>query len=110
MKETDALQVLGDFSFDEKTVNIHPNDGFDLGLMMSSHVVEMYTGITPDELPSADSTGIYGKINLKNECKMGTVELSLKSVERMGGPKQVKLFYQDGDRYGRLLIHPAPAG
>ena len=96
MKETDALQVLGDFSFDEKTVNIHPNDGFDLGMMMTSHVVEMFTGIPPAELPSAESSGVYGKVNLKNECKMGTVELSLKSVERMGGPKQVKLFSKKG--------------
>lgn len=107
MKQTDTLQVLGDFSVDEKTVNIHPNDGFDLGLMMSSHVVEMYNGVSPSRLASAEPTGIYGKINLKNDCKVGTVELSAKSVERMGGPKRVTLFYEEGDRYGRLLVHPS---
>ena len=107
MKESDALQVLGDFSFDEKTLNIHPNDGFDLGLMMTAHVVELFTGIQPHELADAEPSGMYGKINLKNECRVGSIELSLKAVERMGGPKEVKLFYEDGERYGRLLIHPA---
>jgi hypothetical protein len=107
MKESDTLQVLGDFSLDEKTVNIHPNDGFDLGLMMSSHVVEMVDDVQPSELATAEGSGLYGKINLKNECKVGSVELSLRTVEKMGGPKRVKLFYEDGDRYGRLLIRPA---
>ena len=45
MKNTSELSVLGDFSMPEDTLVIHPNDGFDLGLMMTSHPVYIYRGI-----------------------------------------------------------------
>ncbi len=106
MKETSTLTVLGDISFDEKTLVIHPNDGFDLGLMTTEHVVKIYYGPDASVMEDDGATFIHGNLYLKNECKMGQVELSLKAAERLGKPKHVRLVYQPDDRYGKLLIQP----
>jgi hypothetical protein len=102
MKRTEALSVLGDFSFDEKAINIHPNDGFELGLMTTDHVVRIYTGCSFAEFTSDSAPAVHGKIYLKNECRQGTVEISLKTVEKMKKPRKVLLIL-DQDR---LYIQP----
>ena len=105
VKQTAELSVLGDYSFDEKTINIHPNDGYDIGLMTSSHVVRIYAGCTPQEFADGTASHIFGTLYLKNECRMGTVEMSLKTTEKLG---KVRLVLADGDdKYGKLLIQPS---
>lgn len=107
MKKTGPLSALGDYSFDEKTINIHPNDGYDLGMMTASYVVKIFAGATEDEFESGVGKSVYGTIHLKNECRVGSVELSLRVLERLGKPKQVVLGYATGDdKYGKLLISP----
>ncbi|MFP4377829.1 MAG: hypothetical protein ACLFP4_12370 [Spirochaetales bacterium] len=107
MKSTSVLTVLGDFSMDEKTVNIHPNDGFDLGLMTTEYVVRLHVGTQDDPSAIEEKEFLYGKIHLKNEVRAGHVELGLKSSERLGGAKQAKVHFEPGDRYGTLLVTPA---
>ena len=107
MKKTGPLSALGDYSFDEKTINIHPNDGYDLGMMTASYVVKIFAGATAEEFESGQGKSVYGTIHLKNECRVGSVELSLKVLERLGKPKQVVLGFETGDdKYGKLLISP----
>ena len=107
MKKTGPLSALGDYSFDEKTINIHPNDGYDLGMMTSSYVVRIFPGATEAEFAGGEGKSVYGTIHLKNECRVGSVEMSLKVLERLGKPKQVTLAYDTGDeKYGKLLISP----
>ncbi|TVR90613.1 MAG: hypothetical protein EA428_08010 [Spirochaetaceae bacterium] len=103
MKHTAALAVLGDFSFDEKTINIHPNDGFDLGFMVTNEVVRIYFGCTLQEFQEDSAQAIYGKIHLKNECRNGSIELSLRTVEKIGKPKKIAIF-RDQDR---IFLQPA---
>ena len=107
MTRTAPLTVLGDFSMDEKTVNIHPNDGFDLGLMTTEHVVRIYVGATTDLAELSEESFVYGKIHLRNEVRNGHVELGLKSAQRLDGAKKVVVSYESGERYGSLLINPA---
>ena len=108
MKQTAELSVLGDYSFDEKTINIHPNDGYDIGLMTSSHVVRIYAGCTPQEFADGTASHIFGTLYLKNECRMGTVEMSLKTTEKLGKVRTVRLVLADGDdKYDKLLIQPS---
>ncbi len=105
MKQTGALAVLGDYSFDEKTINIHPNDGYDIGLMTSSYVVKIYAGCTPEEFGAGSVAHTFGTIYLKNECRIGTVEMSLKTAEKLGKSRKARLVLADGeDEYARLLI------
>ena len=107
MKSTAPLTVLGDFSLDEKTINIHPNDGFDLGLMTTEHVVRIHVGTTanPQDVPESDY--VYGKIYLRNEVSNGHVEMALKASEKLGGARKAVVHYEKGDRYGSILITPA---
>lgn len=107
MSSTAPLTVLGDYAMDEKTVCIHPNDGFDLGLMTTEHVVRIHVGGTGNPTELSDDAYVYGKIHLKNEVKDGHVELGLKSAERLRGAKHAIVHYEKGDRYGTLLITPA---
>jgi hypothetical protein len=107
VSSTGPLTVLGDFSIDEKTINIHPNDGFDLGLMTTEHVVRIHVGEETDPTGLSEGAFTYGKIYLKNEVRAGYVEMSLKSAEKLGGAKKAVVHLVKGDRYGTLLVTPA---
>ncbi len=102
VKKTSPLSVISDYSFDEATINIHPNDGFDLGLMTTSYDVAIFPRSTSDDASRTDSGGVPGTVNLKNECRVGTVEVSLKTVKSMGSPRKITLSYDDG----KLLLTP----
>lgn len=104
VKETGYLTVLADFSFPEARIVINPNDGFDLGLMMSEAAALFYYGESPATIEHSDTAPIKGTIIQKNECTIGTVEISLKAVERMGTPKTVRLHLIPQDSYPRLLV------
>lgn len=106
MKQTSPLQVMADYSFDEKTIVIHPNDGYDLGLMVSEIVVRIFAGVTEDQFNDNSGKHIFGKIHLKNECRMGTVELSKRTVEKLGTPKKLRVGYDDsdGEQFGKILL------
>ena len=106
MNTTGPLSVLGDLSFDEKTININPNDGFDLGLMTTEHIVKIYVG---SDAPVADDHSggiIHGKIHLSNRVSEGCVEMSLKTISRLGGAKKVVLSFVPEQKCGRLGIRP----
>ncbi len=90
MKETGPLQVRSVFSLPENRVNIHPNEGADLGLWTTKYAVEL-EGTGPSE------------IYLLNECPKETIELSPKKWEKLGKPKTAILGYEDG----KLVIKQA---
>src|SRR6056297_704772 len=106
MRETGFLKVMADFSFPEKQVIINPNDGFDLGIMMTEATVLLYVGESIDDLLRDDRTPIYARLYQKNECRLGFVEMSLKSVEKMGEAKHVRLHLIPQEPYPKLLIAP----
>jgi hypothetical protein len=111
VQETGALSLLGDHSFDEKTVNIHPNDAYDLGLMTLEAQVKIFSGCTRNDFLNGTSEHTFGTLNLKNETRMGTLEVSLKTATRLGRPKQVRVLYTaDDDGTGRILIEPLSGG
>ncbi|MFO7781551.1 MAG: hypothetical protein R6W94_07965 [Spirochaetia bacterium] len=65
-RHTEELSVIADYSFDEKTINIHPNDGYDLGLMMTDAVVRIFVDCTMDEFESGQAAHIFITLNLKD--------------------------------------------
>jgi len=70
-----------------KKIIIHPNDGYDLGMMTDRYTVTM-----------KDKSGdLAGEVLLKNECNTGTVILNLGFWEEIGKPKKIKLEYKDGN-------------
>ncbi|THB64623.1 MAG: hypothetical protein D6B26_04710 [Spirochaetaceae bacterium] len=102
--ETAFLNVLGDSSFPENRVVINPNDGLDIGLMMSETVAEIFIGTTPATFDEGKDYSLHGTVVQKNECKVGTVELSLKTLERMGKPKRVRLHLMPEYAHPKLLL------
>jgi len=107
VSSTSPLTVLGDYSMDEKTINIHPNDGFDLGLMTTEYVVRIHVGEEADPDALSDDAFVHGRIFLKNEVRNGHVELGLRNAERLGDARRAIIRYEKGDRYGTVLVNPA---
>lgn len=105
-KETSFLNVLADLSFPDKKIVINPNDGFDLGLMMTDATVEIYYDASPANWEGRTTDGVYGNIYQKNECKLGSIELSSRALEKMDSPKRVRLhLIQAGEaKYPQVLV------
>ena len=80
MKDTPELRVLCTPSLKANEIFIHPNEGFDLGMMTTAYDVEL-EGNGP------------ALVRLLNECPRESVELPLKLFEKLGKPKRAVLRY-----------------
>lgn len=80
MKKTTPLKILCSMSLPENRLNLHPNEGADLGLMTARHSV-------------AIGEGERAEIFLLNECPKESVEIGLKFWERLGKPAKAVLSY-----------------
>lgn len=100
MKKTGMLTVLGQHSQNSSKIVIHPNDGFDLGLMSVKYPVKIFSNITLTEFQNNSKENIEGTIHLENYCRLGTIELATKYWNKIGNPQAVVLYYDEG----RLLI------
>ncbi|MFP4384945.1 MAG: hypothetical protein ACLFST_14530 [Spirochaetia bacterium] len=85
MKSTGPLAVIGDYNMKRQDVIIHPNDGYDLGMMTDRYTVMLRDG----------GDAVKGEIFLKNECRTGTVIMNSALWEDIGKPKKLKLNYDD---------------
>lgn len=106
VKETSFLNVLADYSFSEKEIVINPNDGFDLGLMQTEATAVLYFGHTLDVFDDPNAKSFHIRIYQKNECRLNTVEMSLKNAEKLGNPKKVRIHLLEDDPYPKVLINP----
>lgn len=106
LRETGFLKVLADYSFSEKMLVVNPNDGFDLGLMTTEVTVFLHTSGSIDDLRQPGSEGFPARLYQKNECRLGTVEMSLATSEKMGSPRHVRLHLLAADPYPKLLLSP----
>jgi hypothetical protein len=84
MKSTTTLKILCTSWIPDGKLNINPNDGADLGLMMSHYSVDV-------------GNGFQAELHLLNECPKESVELGKKFWERLGRPDKAILSY-DGSR------------
>lgn len=95
MKHTEELTVINDLSLKEYEVLIHPNDGYDLGLLDKHNYIKIFSTDTIEEFKKEDGQHIPGQLALANECRIGTVIISPKHWNSLGKPKKVKLIYND---------------
>jgi hypothetical protein len=106
IRETGFLNVRADLSFPEKKIVINPNDGFDLGLMMTDTTVSIRYGQSPATISDdQEASSVYGNVYQRNECTLGTIEMSSRVVESLGSPKKVRLHLIEGDSYPTLLVN-----
>ena len=100
MKNTGALSTISDMSVPYNKIAINPNDGYDLDLLSKDNLIKVHAGVSLDDFAAGEGLVFVGSIVLENSCKLGTVELNRKTLEQIGRPSKVALYYEDG----RLLI------
>jgi hypothetical protein len=102
MKKTVPLKVSVSTSVDRVHLVLHPNEGFDLGLMRVAHPVHLCRGLPiEDYLKGGLGTCEEVSVSLLNECPKQTMLLGTTLHKLLGEPvKAVVLF--DGDR---LYVH-----
>ena len=101
IKQTGALQILTDQSFTEQKLVINPNDGFDLGLMMTEATVELEFNFNQET-----TKPITAMVIQKNECNLGILELGNKNASKLNGNTKVKLTLKDQEGNPKLIIGP----
>ena len=98
VKKTASLKVAASLHIASGLVSLHPNDGFDLGLMTKSHEVEWCTGILPqDFLDGKRGQVLSVKMQLLNDCPHQTLRMNMHQWKNMGSPEQVVMLL-DGCR------------
>jgi 23S rRNA-/tRNA-specific pseudouridylate synthase len=104
MKHTAPLKVKRIEEIEEQNLVIHPNDGYDLGLMSRYYDIQLHSNITAEEFNQTPAAEVNAKIELANECHLGTVEMSLSFWEHLGEPEEVFLIYDNN----KLLVLNKP--
>lgn len=101
-QETGRLRAKADTRTPEQEIIINPNDGFDIGLMMTEADVALILGKDPESRSNSPA-----KVIQKNECGLGTVELNGKVLEKIGSPRHVRLVLLNKGSRPTLFIAPA---
>ena len=104
MKRSELLKVIPDTGFAPGKLVMHPNEGYDLGLMRQSHDIEVCINQPLEAFSKGSCPHISGSLFLENECRHGVVEMSKKQWTEMGRPDQVLVVHNDG----RILLLSKP--
>jgi len=84
LKSTNTLKILCSSSLPENRLELHPNEGADLGWMMTEYSVEIEEG------PRAE-------VHLLNDCPKDCLVIGRKFWEKMGRPAKAILHF-DGTK------------
>lgn len=102
MKHTGTLNVRLTPGHEEHVLVIHPNNGFDIGLMTYSNECLAFFGCTAAEFNAGTGLNFTVRIDQSNECRLGTVEMSTGMHKRLSNPEDLELVMHGG----KLLILP----
>ena len=94
LKSSNALDIETNL-YAKNDIIIHPNEGYDLGLIDHSTPVKIFANTSIDNFKSAEGNFIEGSIVLENSCKQGNVQLSKKFWNFIGKPQKVRLHFED---------------
>ena len=95
MKQTGVLHVINDFMQRDDRIIVHPNDGFDLGIVTSFRAVDIYLGPKTKEEAHKAGGHLKGVILLESRCKQGTVEIGKRTWEQLGKPSSLVLLLEE---------------
>ena len=106
MKKTGSLIVFVSATVDRVHLVMHPNEGFDLGLMKVAHPVILCRNIgLEDYLKGGDGDCEEISLDLRNECPAQTIMLGRSLHKLLGHPTEAVLLF-DGER---LYVHAKPS-
>jgi hypothetical protein len=94
MKSTGMLTSMGDSGLGRHIIVLHPNDGYDLGLLAMHNKVEIVSGQCMDDFTDGAGKGVHGTLLLKNECTPATVRMNLALWSDIGKPRRVALSFE----------------
>ena len=94
MKNTEKLNVRTNFHL-QNDVLIHPNEGFEMGLMNTAMAVKIFANVVIEVFNAGDKEFLEGQLILSNDCTPGEIILSHKYWKKIGSPEKVTLFYDD---------------
>lgn len=98
---TSPLVVLVDSSYAKGQLVIHPNSGFELGLMTTRHPVLIFINNKINEFKDSKCCpSNRGEVYLENRCQQNTIEISRDLWIQIGKPKLIVLVYDNQ----RLLV------
>lgn len=107
MKKTAVLQVVYSQHIPRNVLIMHPNDGFDIGMMTTSYQVEWCTNIDARSfLTGASGTCNAMRVDLLNECPHLQLQMNVAHGREISMAEKAVLFY-DGSR---VFIHNLPPG
>ncbi len=91
MKTADHLTAMGDLTLGRDEIVLHPNDGYDLGLLAMSNRMRIYAGTDDEDFLAGNGNCMEGTVHLKNECSLATVRMNLSRWKELGKPRHVRL-------------------
>ena len=94
MKSSQELTVKTSLYLKDDII-LHPNEGYDLGLMLPSTSVKIFGNSTIEVFNRAEDGFINGNVLLENKCTPLTIEVAKSFWKKIGSPDKVKLFYED---------------
>ncbi|MBN1648663.1 MAG: hypothetical protein JW874_11580 [Spirochaetales bacterium] len=97
MRRTGLLTVNTGHGISRGRFIIHPNDGYELGLMNREYSVGLYINEKIDVFSAGANPATAGSICLENSCRHGVIEMSAKQWAEMGQPEKVVLIYENGN-------------
>lgn len=94
MKSSQTLVVKTNLYLKDDII-LHPNEGYDLGLMLPSTPVKIFSNSTIEVFNKAENGFMNGNVLLENKCTPLTIEIAKSFWKKIGSPDKVKLFYKD---------------
>lgn len=105
MKKTKTLKVSVSVAVAQDHLVLHPNEGFDLGLMRVGHPLRLCSNIPiEDYLRGSDGESFNVHVDLLNECPKETMLIGV-SLHRLLGAPGKAVVLADGER---LYVHRNP--
>ena len=102
MKKTGPLKVSVSATVDREHLVMHPNEGFDLGLMRVEHPVRLCLNLKlEDYLKGGEGQIDLVQVALRNECPRQTMVVGSALHRLLGEPSRAFVLY-DGTR---LYVH-----
>lgn len=83
MEHTKLLNIIVEKKFSDIEFAIHPNDGEDLNLFTRDMKMDLYAGYSIEKLNKGEGQLGESDFHLLNECRMGTLMVSDKLLEKL---------------------------
>jgi len=94
MNKRHEFSVVTSFH-NSNSIIIHPNDGYDMGLIMHSYEFNVYLNLSEEDFLNRNGEVNFLSLVMENKCKTGTIEIPNKLFIKLGKPVKINLFIKD---------------